>query len=83
MYSINLFIQLLEKLEEKNIHYKLNKTRNDCITIEASVPGQRWEIDYNTYGETSGGVIEIEKFLSEGIIRGEEELEVLFRDFSD
>ena len=51
--------------------------------IEVTVPGQRWEIEYNTYGDTSNYTIEIEKFLSDGTIYDSSELEVLFRDFSD
>ena len=83
MDNLNWFIELLEKLEEKKIYYRLNKTRDDTIMIEVSVPGQRWEIEYNTYGKSSGGVIEIEKFLSDGTMYGGEELDTLFRDFSD
>ncbi|MCL1975523.1 MAG: hypothetical protein FWG61_05110 [Firmicutes bacterium] len=83
MYSLNWFIELLEKLEEKKIYYRLNKTRCDTVMIEVAVPGQRWEIEYNTYGESAGGTIEVEKFLSNGMIYDESELDVLFRDFSD
>jgi len=83
MNTINSFIQLLEKLEDRKIHYKLCKIRNDAIMIEVSVPGQRWEIEYNTYGESVGGVIEIEKFISDGVIYDRSELDNLFRDFSD
>ena len=83
MDSLNWFIELLEKLEDKKIYYRLNKTRDDAIMIEVSIPGQRWEIEYNTYGERSGGIVEIEKFLSDGTIYGIDELEVLFHDFSD
>ena len=85
MTSLNELIELLEKLEEKKIYYKLNKTRNDTIMVEVSVPGQRWEIEYNTYGTSpeSNCKIEIEKFVSNGILYDESELETLFRDFSD
>ena len=83
MDNLNWFIKLLERLEEKKIYYRLNKTRNDTIMVEVAIPGQRWEIEYNTYGRSTGGVIEVEKFLSDGTMFGEEELEKLFRDFSD
>jgi hypothetical protein len=83
MNSLNDLIEFLEKLEDKKISYKLNKTRDDTIMVEVAVPGQRWEIEYNTYGETSHYVIEIEKFLSNGTIYDVSELDVLFRDFSD
>ena len=83
MSGLNVLIEFLEKLEEKKIYYKLNKTRIDTIMVEVAVPGQRWEIEFNTYGEDSKFVIEIEKFISNGTLYGEQELETLFRDFSD
>ena len=85
MTSLNELIELLERLEEEKIYYKLNKTRGDTIMIEVAVPGQRWEIEYNTYGKSSEYKcqVEIEKFVSNGIIYDESELETLFRDFSD
>ena len=84
MTSLNELIELLEKFEEKKIYYKLNKTRNDVIMVEVAVPGQRWEIEYNTYGKSPecNCKIEIEKFVSDGVIYEESELETLFRDFS-
>jgi len=83
MNSFNCFMTLLEKLEANKIHYKLDKIRDNAIMVEVSVPGQRWEIEYNTYGENFGGEIEIEKFLSDGTIYGSSELDVLFKEFSD
>ena len=85
MTSLNELIELLERLEEKKIYYRLNKTRDDTIMIEVAVPGQRWEIEYNTYGKPpeANCKIEIEKFVSNGILYDESELDTLFRDFSD
>ena len=76
-------IAFMEKLEEHKIYYRLNKTRDNAIMVEVAVPGQRWEIEFNTYGEQGFLAIEIEKFISEGIMHDEKELDVLFRDFSD
>ena len=83
MTSINEIISLLEKLEEKKVYYRLNKTRADTIMIEVAIPGQRWEIEYNTYGKSSKCQIEIEKFISDGIMYDDSELELLFRDSSE
>ena len=70
-------IHFLSSLDEKKIYYRLNKIR-DGILVEVVIPGQRWEVEF-----TSDGTIEIEKFLSDGVIRDEKELDVLFRNFSD
>ena len=83
MTSLNDFIKLLEQLEKKKIYYKLNKTRTDTVMIEVAVPSQRWEIEYNTYGDPSKCHIEIEKFISDGTIYGKEELKTLLGNFSD
>jgi hypothetical protein len=64
-------------LEERKIYYRLNKIR-DSILVEVTVPGQKWEVEF-----MADGTIEIEKFISDGKIENESELEVLFRDFSD
>lgn len=70
-------LEFLEKLDEYKIYYKLNKVR-ESIMIEIAVPGQRWEVEF-----LSDGDIQIEKFISEGVIYGETELDYLFENFSD
>ncbi|ATF15261.1 hypothetical protein A616_25885 [Brevibacillus brevis X23] len=69
---------LLNKLEERHIFYRMSKIRSESIMIEVAVPGQRWEIEM-----MEDGTIEIEKFISDGDMYDEKELDVLFRDFSD
>lgn len=71
-------IKFLNKLEQLKIYYRMNKIRSDSIMIEVAVPGQRWEIEY-----MSDGSLEIEKFVSNGKIYDENEIEVLFNEFSD
>jgi len=83
MKSLHDWIAFLEELERHKIFYRLSKTRKDTVMVEVAVPGERWEIEFSTYGRTDSGVIEIEKFISDGSIGGESELEVLFRKFSD
>ena len=83
MKYIKDLILLLEKLEEKKIYYRLNKVREHTIMIEVAVPGERWEIELNTYGEKLDCDIEIEKFKSDGTMQDSEELETLFELFSD
>ena len=67
-------ITFLERLEEKKIYYKLNKVRN-AIMVEVAIPGERWEVEFFDDGD-----IEVEKFISNAEILGEEELEQLFLD---
>ncbi|MEG0260362.1 MAG: hypothetical protein RR595_02740 [Lysinibacillus sp.] len=72
------FIDFLNKLEESKVFYKLNKVRNEAILVEIAVPGQRWEVEF-----MEDGTVEIEKFISDGDFYNVEEIEILFKDFSD
>ena len=65
-------IGFLEKLEKKKIYYKLNKVR-DAVMVEIAIPGERWEVEF-----FADGSVEVEKFISQGEIYDESELENLF-----
>lgn len=78
LHSLTEMNNFLNKLEDKNIFYRLSKVRNESIMVEVAVPGQRWEIEF-----MEDGTVEIEKFISDGDYYDAKELEVLFRDFSD
>ncbi|MGG3800912.1 hypothetical protein [Metabacillus fastidiosus] len=71
-------INFLNKLENNNIFYKLDKVRNEAIMVEVAVPGQRWEIEF-----MENGTVEIEKFISDGNYYGTDEIEFLLKNFSN
>ena len=62
---MNKLLDLLERLEENKIYYRINKV-NDNILVEVAIPGERWEIEV-----LRSGLIQIEKFISTGEIIGE------------
>jgi len=70
-------LDFLDKLDSKNIYYRLNKIR-DSILVEIAVPGERWEVEFFADGD-----IQIERFISTAEIMGESGLEILFQNFSD
>jgi len=70
-------IEFLRKLEERKIHFRLDKIR-DSVLVEIAVPGQHWEVEF-----MADGSVEIEKYISTGCIHDRSELEVFFNDFSD
>lgn len=72
------FMGFLEKLEQHNIYYTLDKTRDDYIRVDISVPGERWEVEFAAEGD-----IVVERFRSVGDVEGEEALAYLFGNFSD
>lgn len=77
MDKLNQVIDFLERLDSVKIYYRLNKIR-DSILVEIAVPGERWEVEFMADGE-----IVIEKFISNGTIFEQTEIDILFRDFSD
>ena len=72
-------MEILAKLEEKNIYYKLDmvSTKHDRILIEIAIPGERWEIEIDHESN-----VFIEKFFSDGTIYPEDELDKML-DSSD
>ena len=72
-------MEILAKLEEKNIYYKLDmvSTEHDRILIEIAIPGERWEIEIDHESN-----VFIEKFFSDGTIYPMDELDKML-DSSD
>ena len=78
MKTINELIQFLNKLENHKIYYELKKIREDSILVFVIVPGEKWEIEF-----MNDGSIEIERFKSDGTMFDKNELEILFKNYSD
>jgi hypothetical protein len=68
----------LKQLEEAHIHYTLASHRKDAIMVLVTVPGERWEVEF-----LGDGSIEVERFLSNGEICGEEALHALWTRYAD
>lgn len=71
-------VSFLQKLEQQGIVYTLAHHRDEAIMVNVAVPGERWEIEF-----LSDGSVEIEKFISNGEIAGEETLNELFARYSE
>ncbi len=71
-------VSFLQNLEQQGIVYNLAHHRDEAIMVIVAVPGERWEIEI-----LSDGSIEVEKFISNGEIAGEESLNELFIRYSE
>jgi hypothetical protein len=71
-------IELLQRLKLAKIYSELRYYRDDAISVDVAVPGQRWEIDV-----FSDGRVEVEVFQSDGTIHDGEILDDLIPRFSD
>lgn len=70
--KISIFDKLvlfLQNLEQQGISYTLAHHRDEAIMVTVVVPGERWEVEF-----LSDGSVEVEKFISNGEITGEEAL---------
>jgi len=71
MQKLLLFLQ---KLELYKIHYTIEHNRDDYIMVLVSIPGERWEVEFDAEGN-----IEIEVFKnSTGVYSDERILDRLF-----
>jgi hypothetical protein len=68
----------LKQLAEAHIHYTLACHREDAIMVLVTVPGERWEVEF-----LGDGSIEVERFLSNGEIYGEDALQELLTRYAD
>ena len=53
------FNQLLDRLETNGIYFEIRRYRGDGISVDITVPGERWEVDF-----LEDGSIEVEQILS-------------------
>jgi hypothetical protein len=75
---LRVLLELLERLNRSQILCHVAHYRDDAISIEVVVPGQRWEIDVLV-----DGTVEVEVFSSNGIIQDEQYLDTLIETFTD
>ena len=76
--TIRDLLNLLVRLKDAHIYYRLSDHTGDAVMVEVAVPGERWEIEFHDDGE-----IGVEIFVSNGVIRDQAQLDDLFRKFSD
>ncbi len=76
--NVKEILDLINKIQTARIYCSLRSSREDAISLDVTVPGQRWEIDFLEDGST-----EIEIFTSDGTIYDESKLNDLFNEFSD
>jgi len=65
-------------LDRAKIHYTLACHRDHAIMVLVTLPGERWEIEF-----IDDGSVEVERFMSDGEIAGEEVLTELFAKHGD
>jgi hypothetical protein len=71
-------LDIVARLKTARIACQVAQYRDDALSVEVAVPGQRWEIDV-----LCDGTVDVEVFRSDGTIEDELAIERLIREFSD
>ena len=74
---LNKFLTFLNQLEQQKINYQIDHHRDESVMITVSIVGERWEIEFLENGD-----IEVEKFISNGEIAGEEALKEISNNYN-
>lgn len=69
---------LLDRLDEADIHYTLSSLREAAVMVSVSIPGERWEVEFMSDGE-----VEVEIFSTDGEIHDESMFDELFERNAD
>ncbi|MEI6232275.1 MAG: hypothetical protein WCT04_04445 [Planctomycetota bacterium] len=68
----------LQRLKDAKIFHSFDRYRDDAISVRIVVPGQRWEVDF-----LDDGSVDVERFISNGELHGDEVFAELFNTFSE
>jgi len=71
-------MDLIRELKEAKIHFELSHHRDDGVSILATLPGERWEIDVLDDGE-----VDFERFKSDGAIQDRTALNEAIHQFAE
>jgi len=66
------------RLDAASIHYTVARYRDDAVSIRATVPGERWEIDV-----IDDGTVDFERFVGDGTIFEFDDLKKSIGRFAD
>ena len=75
--AFDKLVSFLTDLERGGIKYTLAHNRDEAIMVNVAAPGERWEIEF-----LNDGLVEVERFVSNGEISGNEMLSQLFARFA-
>ena len=71
-------MEIVRALDAAGIHFEMAHNRHDAVSIRASVPGERWEIDVLEDGD-----VDLERFVSNGHVGGADEMTDFIARFAE
>jgi len=76
-HGLSRALAFLDQLEAAHIAYRLEHVR-DALMVSVAVPGERWEIEFFPDDH-----VEVERFVSTGVIENEDRLADLLAQYAD
>ncbi|ACC82008.1 hypothetical protein [Nostoc punctiforme] len=77
-HGFGKLVTFVNQLEQEKISYTLAHNRDETIMVNVAVAGERWEVEF-----FEDGSVEVERFISNGEINGEEVFSELFAMYSE
>lgn len=71
-------MKIIRALEAAQIHFTVSYHRYEAVSILATVPGERWEIDVLEDGD-----VDFERFVSTGGVQSEPEMTEFIAKFAE
>jgi hypothetical protein len=63
MTALSIAIEFRQELERRHVGYELKIVRDEALMLSVAVPGERWELEF-----FDDGRIELERFVSQGVV---------------
>ena len=71
--KLSSLTSFLDRLDAEDIHYTLTSVREGSVLVSATLPGERWEVEFSADGD-----VEVEIFHSDGEVHDKQMIEELF-----
>lgn len=63
MTALTTAAEFCRELDRRNVTYELQIVRDEALMLSVALPGERWEIEF-----FEDGKIELERFVSQGVV---------------
>jgi hypothetical protein len=78
MTALTTAAEFCRELDRRHVTYELRIVRDEALMLSVAVPGERWEIEF-----FEDGRIELERFISQGVVEAPGVLAELLAWFDD
>lgn len=78
MTALTTAAEFRRELDRRHVTYELRIVRDEALMMSVAVPGERWEIEF-----FDDGRIELERFVSQGVVEEPGALTELLARFDD